>query len=194
MQSEPTDVSQHTPSVDSPPAQPNSTQHGNDIADGPVSGPPHGEAPASGNPAVPGRSTPGLTCPSLNDAAIAPPSSPASRVIQHENAGTPGRRGAELGFRVVTSASPSELALDSLPNGTPEPKFPANQLQLTILRRGPHPYPVSSASSVAFCHHTCVSSVPCSGHDTSCLENCIFPVLPGPLRRRERAPHSSGGA
>lgn len=124
MQSEPTDVSQHTPSVDSPPAQPNySTQHGNGIADGPVSGPLHGEA--TRDTATLGQSTPDPTRPSLKDAAGAPPS-PASRVIQHENAGTPGRRGAELGFRVVASVSKSDLVLDSLPNGKLDLRYPAD--------------------------------------------------------------------
>lgn len=190
MQSEPTAVSQHTPSVDSSAAQPSSTQHGDDFADGPVSGPLHREAVEGF--AVLDQTTPGSKCPPLSHADVAPPSSPASRVIQHENAGTPGRRGAELGFRVVASAAQSMQALESLPNGMFDPKYPADHLQVTIPRRGSHPYPVASASSVPFGYHPCVSSVPCPGHYSSCLENRLLPVLPWSSCCREWASRPHG--
>lgn len=186
MQSEPTAVSEYTPTVDSPPAQRRSTQHGNDIADGPDSGSLHGET--AGDPqAVPGLSPAGPTCSSLNDAATAPPSFPASRVVQHENAGIPGRRDAELGFRVVSSGSPSELGLVSLPNGKLKVSQPRSA-QTYHSCRGPHPYPVPSAATIACSHHSSVSPVPCSCHYTSCVENCVLPVLSGSPRRRGRAP------
>lgn len=186
MQSEPTAVSEYTPTVDLPPAQRRSTQHGNDIADGPVSDSLHGES-AEDSHAVLGQSTTGPTCLSLNDTAAAPPSSPASRVVQHENAGMPGRRGVELDFRVVTSGSQPELGLVSLPNGKLKSISPRSA-QTYDSRRGPHPYPVPSAASIACSHHPSVSSVPCSCHYTSCLENCVLPVLSGSPRRRRRAP------
>lgn len=116
MQPEPTDVSQRTPSVDSSTVEPTPTQHGNDFADGPVPGPLTREA--TGGSALLDQPTPGPDNPPLNDAVAAPPSSPASRVVQHENAGTQSRRGPELGFRAVaSSAVQSKQFLESLPNG-----------------------------------------------------------------------------
>lgn len=155
MQSEPTVVPQHTSSGDLSPVEPSSTQHGHDFADGTV--PLHGDG--TGDPAALGQSIPNSARPSLNYAAVAPQSSPGSRVIQHENAGTSGRRGAELGFRVVASATHSELALDSLPNGKFEPRYPLRSAPTNhpMSHRGPHPYPLSSAPAIAFRHYPRVS-------------------------------------
>lgn len=116
MQSEPTAVSQHSPSFDFSPAQPSPTQHGNDAANGPAFGPLHGEATGD-TKAVLGQSIPAPTRPSVNDATQPPPSSPVSRVVQHGNAGKADRRGADLGPRVISSAPRSDLTFDSLPNG-----------------------------------------------------------------------------
>ncbi|KAJ5982914.1 hypothetical protein N7481_005013 [Penicillium waksmanii] len=85
--------------------------HGNDLDDGAVSGPfHHGETGDS--PVV--ASSPPLNHPPLSDDGSAPPS-PAQRVIEHENAGSPQRR--DPGFRIVKSSSHSQVPLESLPNG-----------------------------------------------------------------------------
>lgn len=116
MQSEPTAVSQQTPPVDSPQSSLNSNQDGNDSDRRPVSGPLDREE--TGDPTLLDSSTPGADHPQLSDAGSALPSLPAGRVRQHEMAGSPGRKGAELGFRVVSSAGQSKVAMESLPNGT----------------------------------------------------------------------------
>ncbi|KAJ5097887.1 hypothetical protein N7532_004888 [Penicillium argentinense] len=111
MQSESTAVSQRTLPVDSSQANANLSQHGNNLDDGAVSGPLHsGEA---GDTPVEISSSPGSNHPPLSDSVSTPPS-PAQRVTEHENAGSP--RKANHGFRVVKSSSRSQLPLDSLPN------------------------------------------------------------------------------
>lgn len=133
MQSELPAVSQHKPSVDSSPTHPTSTQHGNVFADGPVSGPHRPEA--TGDSTASDQLMPVGNHALLDGAKAASPWAPVSRVIQHENAHAPGKKSAELGFRVVPSANYSPQALESLPNGMLELKCPANQLRLTILQR-----------------------------------------------------------
>lgn len=112
MQSEPIAISRKTLPVDSSQANDTSTQHGNDSADGSVSGSLDRES-ARDKPA-PGQSD--SCAASLNDVGSAPPS-PAQRVIQHENAGMSSKKSAAPGFRVVPSAGMFDLPLESLPNG-----------------------------------------------------------------------------
>ncbi|KAJ6105044.1 hypothetical protein N7486_003733 [Penicillium sp. IBT 16267x] len=115
MQSEPTAVSEKTSFSELPPANPSSTQHGNDSEAGPVSGLLQEK---SGDPAAPDWSTPAerhvaLSNCDLSDVASTPPS--AQRVSLHENAGSSGKEGVEPGLPVVASR-PSELPLETLPN------------------------------------------------------------------------------
>lgn len=116
MQSEPTAVSEKTSFRDSHPANPSSTQHGNDSEAGPVSGL---LQERSGDPAAPDRSTSAISHAALSecdssDVASTPPS--AQRVSQYENAGSPGKKGVEPGLPGVASG-PSKLPLETLPNG-----------------------------------------------------------------------------
>jgi hypothetical protein len=111
MQPESISVSQHTPPIDSSQSNLSTTQHGNDLDDGAVSGSLlHGE---TGDSPVVASSSP-LNHPPLSADGPAPPS-PAQRVIEHENAGSPQRRDPR--FRVVKSSSHSQVPLESLPNG-----------------------------------------------------------------------------
>ncbi|KAJ5813455.1 uncharacterized protein N7503_000205 [Penicillium pulvis] len=115
MQSEPTAVSEKTSFRDSPPANTSSTQHGNDSEAGPVSGLLQ-EKP--GDPAALDWSSPANIHAALSecdssDVASTPPS--AQRVSQYENAGSPGRKGVDLGLPDVASG-PSKLPLETLPN------------------------------------------------------------------------------
>ncbi|KAJ5584817.1 uncharacterized protein N7459_004617 [Penicillium hispanicum] len=114
MQSELAAVSQHTPLVDSSPANTNPTQHGNDVADGPVSGSPQREE--AGDSAASTLLAPQTDHVPLSTAGSTPPSSPAQNVRLHESAGTPGKKGAEPGFPVMASGGPSKLPLETLPN------------------------------------------------------------------------------
>lgn len=122
MQSNPTVVSQHTPSLDSSQSKPSSTQHGSDFDGRPVSDPLHHEV--SGDTSGLDLPAPGADHPPLNDAGEAPPSPPVNRVSQYENAGTPGKKGTDLAFRVVASTSQCNLPLESMPNGTPRSEMP----------------------------------------------------------------------
>lgn len=115
MQPELAAVSQHTPPVDSSPANSNPTQHGNDVADGPISG--SSQREEAGDSAVPALLVPRTDHAPLSTAGSAPPSSPAQNVRLHESAGTPGKKGAEPGFQVVASGGPSKLPLETMPNG-----------------------------------------------------------------------------
>lgn len=132
MQSELTAVSQHTPPVDSSPTQHTSTQHGIDFAGGPVSGPSLREA--AGDPTALDQPVPAADHAVLNGAETASLCAPVNRVIQHENAHTPGQGGTELGFRVVASSSQSKQVLESLPNGMLEPQCPTNRLKSNTIR------------------------------------------------------------
>ncbi|KAJ5638683.1 hypothetical protein N7528_001073 [Penicillium herquei] len=111
MQSELTAVFPKTPSRDSPPTNTSLIQHGNDFDDDPVSGLLQQEKP--GDSEAPNFSTSGDSYPSMNDVASTPPS--AQRVSQYENAGTPGKKSAEPGFRVVSVGNP-RIPLEMLPN------------------------------------------------------------------------------
>ncbi|KAJ5567919.1 hypothetical protein N7450_010405, partial [Penicillium hetheringtonii] len=103
-------ISTYSP-VDSSQANLNTTQHGNDLEDGAVSGPLlHEETRDS---PVAGSTVPTLNHPSLSEDGATPPS-PAQRVIEHENAGSPRRR--DTGFRVVKPSSHSQVPMESLPN------------------------------------------------------------------------------
>ncbi|OQD76662.1 hypothetical protein PENDEC_c004G05353 [Penicillium decumbens] len=114
MQSDPTAVSQHTPSLDSSHAKPSSTQHGNDFDGPPVSGPLDHEM--FGDRSGLDLPAPGASLPPLNDTAEAPPSSPVNRVSQYESARAPVKNGSDLAFRVVASTGQSNFALESMPN------------------------------------------------------------------------------
>lgn len=180
MQSEPTAVSQHTPS-DSPKADSPPTQHGNDYEDGPVSGPLYREA--VGDSTVSGASTPGASSTPLSADDLAP-LSPAQRVSQHETTATPGRKTTEFGFEVISTGGHSGLPLETLPNGTYCDEHPRTLAPLTTKCRGPYPYPVALASAVAFGHHIGLPSIPCLGYHSSCLANRVLAVLPRPSSNR----------
>lgn len=184
MQPESITVSQHTPPIDSSQSNPNTTQHGNVLDDGAVSGPlPHGE---TGDSAVVASSPP-LNRPPLSDDGSAPPS-PARRVIEHEIACSPQRR--DPGFRVVKSLSHSDVPLESLPNGmsclnATHPRVP---LTYPLPRsRGTHSYLVASASPYSFCHDPGLSSISRLGHHATCLASCLFAFLSRPPSHRVRS-------
>ncbi|KAJ5239014.1 hypothetical protein N7468_003633 [Penicillium chermesinum] len=113
MQPEPIALSQKTLPVDSSQLNRTPTQHGNDSADGTVSGSLECEAvrdqSVSNWPLAESSSTP------LNDVESAPPS-PAQRISQYENAGLSRGESAELGSHVAPSSGSSNLPLESLPN------------------------------------------------------------------------------
>lgn len=125
MQSEPTAVSQHTPSVDSSQSSPHPIQHGNDFDAAAVSGLLHPEetrdCSARASP-TPGTSDALLS--DLSDIDSAPPSSPAQRVSEYENAGTPSKKKDDPGFQVSSFMGPSNLPLETLPNGMLESRTP----------------------------------------------------------------------
>ncbi|KAJ5690856.1 hypothetical protein N7462_005248 [Penicillium macrosclerotiorum] len=114
MQSEPSAVPQYTPAVDSSQANLHPTQHGNDLNDGPVSGSLDQEE--IGDQSVLESPVLGAIRASVNEDRSTPLTSPARRVIQHENAGIPGKRMAELNLQVVASNGQSNLPLEALPN------------------------------------------------------------------------------
>ncbi|KAJ5638225.1 hypothetical protein N7490_008104 [Penicillium lividum] len=114
MHSEPTAVSEKTSFRELPPSNLSFTQHGNDSEVGPVSGLLREEK--SGDSAVPDLAALAENLAPLSDvgdAASTPPS--AQRVSEYENAGTPGRKSAELGSPIVTSGH-SQIPLETLPN------------------------------------------------------------------------------
>ncbi|KAJ5919370.1 hypothetical protein N7466_010313 [Penicillium verhagenii] len=115
MQSEPTAVSEKTSFPDPPRANPNPTQHGNVSEASPVSGLlPEEKSGGSGAPdGSTSTETDDTPLNNLGDVVSTPPS--AQRVSQHENAGTPRKRGANHGFQVVASDE-STLPLETLPN------------------------------------------------------------------------------
>lgn len=121
MQSESTVVSQRTPSIDSSQANPHPIQHGNDFDDAAVSGPLYpeetGDSPALDSP------TPGTSRALLSDTGSAPPSSPAQRVIEYENAGSPSKKKDGAGAQVPSFVGYSNLPFETLPNGTPQPRI-----------------------------------------------------------------------
>ena len=112
MQSESSAVSQKTSFQDTPLINTSPIQHGNDPEAGPVSG--LLQQGKSGDSAAPGSSTPGEPFAPLSEAASTPPS--AQRVIQYENAGSPGKKSTTSEFQVVAD-SHSSLPLETLPNG-----------------------------------------------------------------------------
>ncbi|KAJ5159412.1 uncharacterized protein N7482_006416 [Penicillium canariense] len=115
MQSEPSAVSQHTPSIDSSQASPRPIQHGHDFDDAAASGLLTREETGDCS-ALDSSATRETRRAPLSDTASTPPSSPAQRVIQYENAGTSSNKGAEPGFQVVASSGHPHLPLETLPN------------------------------------------------------------------------------
>ena len=118
MQSEPTVVSQRTPFIDSSQASPQPIQHGNDLEDAAVSGflVPEETGDYSETESLP----PGSSRTLLSGTGSAPPSSPALRVIEYENAGSPSKK---TDCASVSSLGHSNLPLETLPNGTPETRI-----------------------------------------------------------------------
>jgi len=175
MQPESSAVSQHTPPVDSSQANLNTTQHGNDLEDGAVSGPLlHEETRDS---PVAGSTVPTLNRPFLSEDGATPPS-PAQRVIEHENAGSPRRR--DTGFRVVKSSGHSQVPMESLPNGMPQLScMEISWTSLTSPSRGSYPYPVASASPYLVSYDPGVPPIPLPGYYSPCVAGGFFALLPG---------------
>ncbi len=115
MQSEPFVVSQRTPSIDSSQVSAQPIQHGNDLEDAAVSGflLPEETGDYSETESLP----PGSSRALLSDTGSAPPSSPALRVIEYENTGSPNKKTDRAS---VSFVGRSNLPLETLPNGTPE--------------------------------------------------------------------------
>lgn len=173
MQSEPFPDSHHDFLVNSPSGQPfNTFQNGNGRCDDHwVSEPFRGARdPADAAPTVSTKDS--MPAPIRDDGRISP----------DEMTGASSAQDMETTPTVLPSISRGVVSFQSMPNG-----MSAKQLtgpSVITIRRGLDSYPISSASTVPVINRISVPPLPHIGYDASCLEDRLFPLLPGTVCRR----------